>query len=74
MTKFRKWLFQFLTGYDLVDYIEVFNWGYQCLKCAKECQERNEEILKHTRQVIDHAQKVNAECEMLLDRCKEVNE
>ena len=72
MNKFRKWIFKFLTGYDLIDYQEVLGLCSRCLKTAEECQENNHRLVKETGEVLELAQKVNAQCEELLKRCKEL--
>jgi hypothetical protein len=53
MKKFRKWFFKLLTGYDLVEYEDILNeWG-KTLKIAKEVQQTNEAVCKHSGEVID---------------------
>jgi ferredoxin len=73
MNKFRRWIFKFLTGYDLVEYQEMLDFCTRCLKCAEECQENGRELVKDSREAIRLALEVNAECEEMLERCKEVN-
>lgn len=74
MKKFRNWVFKLLTGYDLIEYAEVLSLCSRCIKCAEECQENGSALVKDARETIKLAQEVNAECEGLLERCKEVKE
>ena len=73
MKKFRNWFFKLLTGYDLIEYAEVLSLCSRCIKCAEECQENGRVLVKDAREAIKLALEVNAQCDVLLERCKEVN-
>lgn len=53
MKKFRKWFFRLLTGYDLIEYENILNEWAKTIKIAKEVQQTNEVISKHSGEVID---------------------
>lgn len=53
MKKFRKWFFRLLTGYDLIEYENILNEWVKTIKIAKEVQQTNEVISKHSGEVID---------------------
>lgn len=53
MKKFRKWFFRLLTGYDLIEYENILNELVKTIKIAKEVQQTNEVICKHSGEVID---------------------
>lgn len=65
MKKIRKWIFKFLTGYDLLDYEEILKFaasvnktGDEIFKLAVDIHHDNKEILEHNRKVIETNQKV----------------
>lgn len=72
MMKFRKWIFKFLTGHDLIEYQEVLDLCARCIKTAEECQKNNHRLINETGEVLELAKKINVQCVKLLERCKEV--
>lgn len=73
MNKFRKWLFKFFFGCDLVEYMEIFaDWRKgteRSLEILKLCEKVNDE----SRSTINLAKAVNERCKMLLEK-ENVNE
>lgn len=53
MKKIRKWFLKLLTGYDLIEYENILNELVKTIKIAKEVQQTNEVICKHSGEVID---------------------
>ena len=45
MSKFRKWFFKFLTGYDLIEYVDILNLAKRICDLNKELNEQSQETL-----------------------------
>ena len=73
MKKFRNRFFKFLTGYDLIEYQYIMSKWYETLQNAKDIQQTNERLLKHSRECIDLAKRTTEYCDMVLEHHKEVN-
>lgn len=66
MNKFRNWCFKLLTGgYTLIDYKELLETSVRILKHAEKVNENSANTLQLTKEV-------NERCEMLIERCKEL--
>ena len=73
MTKFRNRFFKFLTGCDLIEYQDIMNKWYETLQNAKDIQQTNERLLKHSDECIDLAKRQNEHCARVLRHLEEVN-
>lgn len=67
MSKFRKWFFKFLTGYDLIEYKNL-------LDLACRVNELNDQIVKESKETISLAKEANERYLKLLEQHKEANE
>lgn len=66
MNKFRNWCFRLLTGgYTIIDYKELLDTAIKILEYAEKVNENSGDVLKLTKEV-------NERCEMLIERCKEL--
>lgn len=68
MNKFRKWCFRFLTGYDLLDYVELWKDHKDLLKTTHEAIDLLERMDKELRETLNLAKAVNDRCNRLLER------
>lgn len=66
MNKFRKWLFKFLTGYELIAYSELLDTTIEILDLAKK-------ISNHNNEIIDITKAVHERSEILFKKIQEVN-
>ena len=87
MTKFRRWVFKFLTGFDLIEYQELLqlanrvnNNGTEVLQLTnsirqenKEILEFNSKVLEHNKKVLDITKKTIEDCRSVLALCQEMN-
>ena len=73
MNKFRKWLFKFVFGCDLVEYMEIFADWSKGLERSRKILELCEKVNNDSRHTMDLATEVNERCKMLIKRCDEVN-
>ena len=87
MTKFRRWVFKFLTGFDLIEYQELLqlanrvnNNGTEVLQLTnsirqenKEILEFNNKVLEHNKKVLDITNKTIEDCRSVLVLCQEMN-
>ena len=68
MSKFRNWCFRLLTGgYTIIDYKELLDTSIQILKHAEKVNENSADTIKL-------AKEVNKRCEMLIERCKKLED
>ena len=66
MNKFRNWCFKLLTGgYTIIDYKELLDTAIKIMEHANKVNENSDDVLKLTKEV-------NERCEMLIERCKEL--
>lgn len=66
MNKFRNWCFRLLTGgYTIIDYKELLDTAIKIMEHANKVNENSGDVLKLTKEV-------NERCEMLIERCKEL--
>lgn len=60
MNKFRKWFFKFLTGYDLIEYVDILN-------LSKEIHELNIKLNKESEETLSLAKEANERYKKLLE-------
>lgn len=66
MNKFRNWCFRLLTGgYTIIDYKELLDITIKIMEHANKVNENSSDVLELTKEV-------NKRCEMLIERCKEL--
>lgn len=49
--KFRKWIFKLLTGYDLIEYKEIFDEFKKSLELCEELSKESKDIIRHAQEV-----------------------
>lgn len=64
MDKFRKWFFKFLTGYELIKYVDVLN-------LAKEIHELNIKLNKESEETLSLVKEANERYKKLLETSNE---
>lgn len=73
MNKFRKWLFKFIFGYDMIEYMDIlYQWG-ESLEATKRAHEMNDRLIKANGRTIKLADEIHGRCEKLLKMLEEVN-
>ena len=72
MKSFRRWIFKFLTGYDLSEYAQVVDSFERALKLAISCQEDNKKILEHNARVIETNQRVLELSNKTIEDCRNI--
>ena len=51
--KFRKWVFKFLTGHELVEWEDMLDLCQQCIQCADEVSKDHQEIVGEAKCVLN---------------------
>lgn len=58
MNRFRKWLFKFLTGYELIDYGELLKTATKILDLAGRINEEQKETMQIARATNERYKKI----------------
>lgn len=74
MKRFRKWLFKFLTGFDLIEYEDILHKWHETLMDMRDIHSTNEKLLEHSNECIELTQRAIKHCEDAIAHCKVVLE
>ena len=58
MSKFRKWFFRFLTGYDLIDYSKLLKTASDIIDSSKAIQDTNERLISFSKAIINQNERL----------------
>lgn len=70
MNKFRKWLFKFIFGHELIEYMDVLHqWG-ESIEAMKRAHEMNDRLIEANGRTIKLANEIHGRCTILLKKCE----